>query len=74
MLYVLLVTGQMMMQDMSNINGWQTYCLAAAQELKSSPKVTDAFCTIEDPDDSSKIKIGRTLKDQEAKPDGEDHN
>ncbi len=66
LLYVLMVSGSLTVQNVELGNESDINCLAAAEELRKSDKVAEAFCVIDDPDNNGKVKIGRYLKDGEA--------
>lgn len=57
MLFVLLVTGQLIIQPMGDGQSGEG-CLAAAQELNKSSKVEKAFCLNYDTEDNDKPLIG----------------
>lgn len=65
MLYVIMMNGSIAMQNIE-INGEDYGCLVAAEEIRKSDKVADAFCVIVDPTNQEKLKIGRHITDGQA--------
>ncbi len=65
MLYVIMVNGTIAMQNI-DINLADYNCLVAAEEIRKSDKVSDAFCVIADPKDETKSMIGRHVDDGKA--------
>lgn len=65
LLYVILMNGTIYTQDIT-LNEADSICVMVAQELRKSDKVNDAFCIIDDPNDGTKVKVGRREEDGKA--------
>lgn len=66
LLFVILMNGTIWTQTLDLGSRSDQICVAAAQELRKSDKVSSAFCVITDPNNNEKDIIGKEPKDVES--------